>query len=78
MVVNGYLLFVGVGHILYSMTEFMSVPEFAEATGKHINTIRQWIKDGYLTASRAPGLRSRWMIPRTELERLKTTSQETP
>ena len=48
--------------------QFMSVKEFAAATGAHPNTVSNWIKSGKIIASQ---LDKKIMIPISEIERLK-------
>jgi len=49
--------------------EFMSVKEFAESTNVHEVTVRRWLKNGEIRGSQ---IRHKWLIPITEMERVKT------
>jgi len=50
------------------MKNVYTVPEVAKLTRFSEQTIREWIRDGYIKGVR-PGLRA-WRIPRTEVQRL--------
>lgn len=48
--------------------QFLSIREFSVATGTHIKTVTNWVKDKTVMSSR---LGKRILIPIEELEKLK-------
>ena len=53
------------------MKQFYSVAEFSEITGLSPDTIRKFIHDRVIYASRGKGNRSHYLIPHTQLLRLR-------
>lgn len=62
-----------------SEKRFYSVREFAKAMGYSTDRVYEWVRSGYVQATRVTG-KSDWLIPVSELERLqkKGTAKKTP
>lgn len=56
--------------------KFYSVPEFAEKTGLSANTVRSHIKNGVIYGTKLTGDRGKYLIPRSELQRLEGKENE--
>lgn len=50
------------------MRETLGVHEFARLSGRHFNTVYNWIRAGELSARKQDG---EWRIPTTELDRVR-------
>jgi excisionase family DNA binding protein len=47
----------------------LSTGEFARAVGVSRRLVTEWVLDGHVSATRTPGVRGSYRIPRSELER---------
>ncbi len=51
------------------MRETLGVHEFARLSGKHFNTVYNWIRSGGVSARKQDG---EWRIPTSELDRIRS------
>jgi excisionase family DNA binding protein len=74
-------LVAGVGELRQLLTghskPFYTFDEFAELTGRAPYTVRTWVKEGLIEATRVEGTgpRGRLLIPREQLEKLVRTGR---
>ena len=55
------------------MRETLGVHEFARLSGRHFNTVYNWIRTGGVSARKQDG---EWRIPTSELDRVRSRSGE--
>lgn len=55
------------------MRETLGVHEFARLSGRHFNTVYNWIRTGGVSARKQDG---EWRIPTTELDRIRSRRGE--
>jgi len=55
------------------MRETLGVHEFARLSGRHFNTVYNWIRAGGVSARKQDG---EWRIPTSELDRLRSRSAQ--
>lgn len=65
------------GHLAGRTKPVLTVKEVANEVGRCEDTIRNWIGDGTLPASKMPGSgpRGRWLIKREDLDRIVATGR---
>jgi hypothetical protein len=56
------------------MRETLGVHEFARLSGRHFNTVYNWIRSGSVSARKQSG---EWRIPTSELDRIRSRSRRT-
>jgi hypothetical protein len=57
------------------MRETLGVHEFARLSGRHFNTVYNWIRTGGVSARKQDG---EWRIPTTELDRIRRSDDAPP
>ncbi|MEM0998411.1 MAG: helix-turn-helix domain-containing protein [Bacteroidota bacterium] len=59
-----------------NLKEFFSIKAFAEILDISRPTVYRWVNDGTIKAVQESGKGGRWVIPKSELERMMKTAEE--